>query len=69
MQQPTSRGATLTLVAPGGIRTALQRLIPLFEERTGHKVAPTFISGGSAKSQDGSRGELFDDAGRAAAAR
>lgn len=49
----------LTLVAPGGIRTALQRLIPTFEKATGHKVVSTFISGGAAKSKT-IDGELFD---------
>lgn len=51
--------AEITLVAPGGIRTALQRLLPVFEERTGSKVAPTFISGGATKSKT-IEGEVFD---------
>jgi len=49
----------LTLVAPGGIRAALQRLIPVFAERSGHRVAPTFTSGGNAKAKTVA-GELFD---------
>jgi molybdate transport system substrate-binding protein len=49
----------LTLVAPGGIRTALQHLLPLFEKATGHTVTPTFISGGAAKSKT-VEGEMFD---------
>lgn len=51
--------AELTLVAPGGIRTALEQLLPVFEHRTGHKIAPTFISGGATK-QRTADGELFD---------
>lgn len=51
--------AEITLVAPGGIRTALQRLLPVFEQRTGDKVAPTFISGGVTKSKI-IDGEVFD---------
>jgi molybdate transport system substrate-binding protein len=49
----------ITLVAPGGIRTALQQLIPVFEKASGHKVTPTFGSGGAAKSRT-IEGELFD---------
>jgi molybdate transport system substrate-binding protein len=51
--------AELTLIAPGGIRTALQRLIPLFEKDSGHKVTPTFTSGGNTKAKT-IAGELFD---------
>jgi len=51
--------ADLTLVAPGGIRTALQRLLPRFETASGHKVAPSFGSGGAAKSRT-IAGEIFD---------
>jgi molybdate transport system substrate-binding protein len=50
---------TISLVAPGGIRAALQQLLPLFETRSGHKVAPTFTSGGNAKAKT-VEGELFD---------
>ncbi len=49
----------ITLVAPGGIRTAIQTLIPAFEKATGHKVTPTFGSGGAAKSRT-IDGEMFD---------
>jgi len=52
-------GANITLVAPGGIRTALQQLIPMFEKESGHKVTPTFTSGGNAKAKT-VEGELFD---------
>lgn len=51
--------AEITLVAPGGIRTALQRLLPVFEQRTGSKVAPSFISGGATKNKI-IDGEVFD---------
>ena len=51
--------ATITLVAPGGIRAALQQLIPLFEAASGHKVEPTFTSGGNAKAKT-VEGALFD---------
>jgi len=49
----------ITLVAPGGIRAALQRLLPAFETASGHKVTPTFTSGGSAKAKTVD-GELYD---------
>ena len=32
----------VTLVAPGGIRAAIVKLIPAFEQKTGHKVVATF---------------------------
>jgi molybdate transport system substrate-binding protein len=51
--------ATITLVAPGGIKAALEKLIPRFEQASGHKVAPTFTSGGSAKAKTVA-GEVFD---------
>ncbi len=44
-------GDAITLTAPGGIRTALQRLVPLFEQKTGRKVAAAFMSGGAAKAK------------------
>jgi molybdate transport system substrate-binding protein len=49
----------LTLVAPGGIRTALQHLLPAFERTAGHKVVSSFISGGATKAKI-AEGELFD---------
>lgn len=49
----------ITLIAPGGIRTALQQLLPRFEQATGHKVVPTFTSGGATKAKTAA-GELFD---------
>jgi molybdate transport system substrate-binding protein len=52
-------GTEITLIAPGGIRTALQQLLPVFERETGHKVSPTFTSGGTAKAKTVD-GEPFD---------
>ena len=49
----------VTLVAPGGIRAAIEKMIPDFEKKTGHKVKPTFGSGGGTKQQV-VRGEPFD---------
>jgi len=49
----------VTLVAPGGIRTAIEKLIPGFEQKTGHKVKATFGSGLGTKQQV-ARGEPFD---------
>ena len=49
----------ITLVAPGGIRAAIEKLIPEFERRTGHKVKATFGSGLGTKAQV-VRGEPFD---------
>jgi molybdate transport system substrate-binding protein len=49
----------VTLIAPGGIRAAIEKLIPEFERVTGHKVKATFGSGGGTKQQV-ARGEPFD---------
>jgi len=49
----------VTLIAPGGIRAAIERLIPGFEQKTGYKVNATFGSGGGTKQQV-VRGEAFD---------
>lgn len=49
----------VTLVAPGGIRAAIEKMIPDFEKKTGHKVKATFGSGGGTKQQV-ARGEPFD---------
>lgn len=51
--------AAITLIAPGGIRAAIERLIPAFERKTGHTVKPTFGSGGGTK-QRVIVGEAFD---------
>src|SRR2546422_11726701 len=53
------RADQVTLIAPGGIRAAIEKLIPDFERATGHKVKATFGSGGGTKQQV-VRGELFD---------
>jgi len=49
----------LTLIAPGGIRAAVEQLIPGFEHKTGRKVKATFGSGLGTKKQVAS-GEAFD---------
>lgn len=49
----------VTLVAPGGIRAAVEQLIPGFEKKTGIKVKATFGSGLGTKQQV-ARGEPFD---------
>src|SRR5262245_59982452 len=49
----------VTLVAPGGIRAAIVKLIPEFERKTGHKVVATFGSGLGTKQQV-VRGDPFD---------
>jgi molybdate transport system substrate-binding protein len=49
----------ITLIAPGGIRAAVERLLPDFERKTGHKVKATFGSGNGTKAQV-ARGESFD---------
>jgi molybdate transport system substrate-binding protein len=53
------RAAEITLIAPGGIRAAIDQMIPDFERRTGHKVKATYGSGGGTKAQV-IRGEPFD---------
>jgi molybdate transport system substrate-binding protein len=51
--------AEITLIAPGGIRAALEELIPGFERASGHKVKATFGSGGGTKERI-IKGEPFD---------
>src|SRR6266850_1105658 len=51
--------AEITLVAPGGIRAAVEQMIPAFEKKTGHKVKPTFGSGNGTKAQV-AKGDAFD---------
>src|SRR5262245_52544177 len=51
--------AEVTLIAPGGIRAAVQQMIPGFEQATGHKVTATFGSGGGTKERV-IKGEPFD---------
>lgn len=49
----------VTLIAPGGIRAAIEQLIPGFEKKTGYKVKATFGSGLGTKQQV-TKGEPFD---------
>jgi molybdate transport system substrate-binding protein len=55
----TSGAAEITLVAPGGIRAAVEQMIPAFEQKTGHKVKATFGPGNGTKAQI-INGEPFD---------
>jgi molybdate transport system substrate-binding protein len=57
--RPGQDQVQVTLVAPGGIRAAIEQLIPGFEKQTGHRVKATFGSGGGTKQQV-IRGERFD---------
>jgi molybdate transport system substrate-binding protein len=54
-----ARADEVTLIAPGGIRDAISKMIPDFERKTGHVVKATFGSGGGTKQQV-MRGEAFD---------
>ena len=54
-----TRAAEITLIAPGGIRAAVNQMIPAFERATGHKVNASFGSGGGTK-QRVIKGEPFD---------
>ena len=49
----------ITLIAPGGIREPLQKLIPEFERKTGHTVKVTIGSGNGTRQQV-KNGEIFD---------
>jgi len=49
----------VTLIAPGGIRAPIEKLIPAFEKKTGYKVNATFGSGGGSKKQV-IQGDVFD---------
>jgi molybdate transport system substrate-binding protein len=49
----------VTVVGPGGVRSAVEKLIPGFEKKTGYKVKATFGSGIGTKQQV-ARGEAFD---------
>jgi molybdate transport system substrate-binding protein len=51
--------ADITLIAPGGIRAAIEQMIPAFEKKTGHKVKATFGSGLGTKAQV-VKGDPFD---------
>lgn len=54
-----ARADEVTLIAPGGIRDAIQKMIPDFERKTGHTVKAAFGSGGGTKKQV-MNGEPFD---------
>ncbi len=49
----------ITLIGPGGIRQAVQAMIPDFERKTGNTVKATFGSGGGTKARV-VKGEPFD---------
>lgn len=49
----------VTLIAPGGIRAPIERMIPDFERKSGYEVKATFGSGLGTKKQVAS-GEVFD---------
>src|SRR3977135_1592725 len=55
----SANAAEITLVAPGGIRAAVEQMIPAFEKKTGHKVKATFGSGNGTKAQI-TKGDAFD---------
>jgi len=55
----SANAAEVTLIAPGGIRAAVEQMIPAFEKKTGHKVKPTFGSGNGTKAQV-VKGDAFD---------
>src|SRR3984957_7348477 len=56
----TCAGAVeITLIAPGGIRAAVQQLIPDFEKKTGNTVKATFGSGGGTHDRV-VKGDQFD---------
>src|SRR5262249_20875861 len=54
-----AQASDVTLVAPGGMRCAMDRMASDIETRTGHKVKATIGSGG-ATHQQVVRGEPFD---------
>ena len=54
-----AHAAEITLIAPGGIRAAVDQMIPAFEKASGHTVKATFGSGGSTKERV-IKGEPFD---------
>src|SRR5262249_1718810 len=49
----------VTVIGPGGVRAAVEKLIPGFEARTGYKGKPTFGSGGGTHAQV-VKGDVFD---------
>lgn len=55
----SAQTSEITLIGPGGVRAAVEQLIPGFERKTGYKVKATFGSGLGTKRQVAS-GEAFD---------
>jgi len=55
----TPQTREITLIAPGGIRAAIELLIPGFERASGYTVKPTFGSGLGTKKQIAA-GDAFD---------
>jgi molybdate transport system substrate-binding protein len=49
----------VTLIAPGGIRAAMDQLLPAYEQKTGQRVKATFGSGGGTHKQV-VQGDAFD---------
>ena len=54
-----ANAAEITLIAPGGIRAAIDQMLPEFERKSGHKVQATYGSGGGTKARV-MKGEPFD---------
>ncbi len=54
-----ARAQEVTLIAPGGMRCPIDRMMPDFERKTGYKVKPTIGAGGATHRQV-VRGEAFD---------
>lgn len=55
----TAAQTEVTVIGPGGVRAAVNMLIPGFEAKTGYKVKPTFGSGGGTHKQVVA-GDAFD---------
>jgi len=51
--------AEISLIAPGGIKSSLEALVPAFEKKTGHKVTMTFGSDDGTRDQV-AQGAAFD---------
>src|SRR5712672_1808681 len=49
----------VTVIGPGGVRAAVEKLIPGFEAKTGYKVKSTYGSGGGTHAQV-VKGDIFD---------
>jgi molybdate transport system substrate-binding protein len=49
----------VTVIGPGGVRAAVEKLIPGFEAKTGYKIKATFGSGGGTHAQV-VKGDVFD---------